>query len=145
MYNLISSHLFQRQSLDQHGFIPDIRIEDALFCAEVAIEHHQEFNFPLWMLNMDMRKAFDTIDHPALIRALRFRGIPEAYVALLFLLYANHMASVNESSNFEYNEESNKETFSAQFYSIASWKLLSTNGEDLLITKVYILRSESRD
>ena len=44
-----------------------------------------------------MRKAFDTIDHPALVRALRSRGLPEAYVSLLALLYANQMASVNGS------------------------------------------------
>ena len=47
---------------------------------------------------MDMRKAFDTIDHPALIRALRSREFPEAYVALLSMLYANQIASVNGSS-----------------------------------------------
>ena len=89
VYNCISNHLFQRQSLDQHGFTPDIRIEDALLCAEVVIEHHQEFQIPLWMLSMDMRKAFDTINHPALIRALRSRGLLEVYVTLLFLLYVN--------------------------------------------------------
>ena len=100
VYNPISYHLFQRQSVDQYGFTPDIRIEDALFCAEVAIEHHQELNLPLWMLSMDMRKAFDTINHPALVRALRSRGLPEAYVSLLALLYANQMASVNGSSKF---------------------------------------------
>ena len=47
VYNRILDKLFQRQSFDQHKFIPDIRIEDTLFCAEVAIEYHQEFNLPL--------------------------------------------------------------------------------------------------
>ena len=78
----ISSHLFQRQSFDQHGFTSDNRIEDALLCAEVAIEHHQEFNLELWMMSMDMRKAFDTIDHKALLRALRSRELPEEYISL---------------------------------------------------------------
>ena len=113
VYNRISTHLFQRQSLDQHGFTPDIRIEDALLCAEVVIEHHQEFQIPLWMLSMDMRKAFDTIDHPALIRALRSRGLPEVYVALLFLLYANQMTSVDGSSKFSVQR---RDTFGALLF-----------------------------
>ena len=43
------------------------------------------------MLSMDMRKAFDTIDHLALVQALRSRGLPESYVSLLSLLlwYSN--------------------------------------------------------
>ena len=38
---------------------------------------------------MDMRKVFDTIDLPALVQALRSRGLPEAYVSLLCVIYAN--------------------------------------------------------
>ena len=52
------------------------------------------------MPSMDMRKAFGTIDHTALIRGQRSGGLPAAYVALIFLLYANQMASVNVSSKF---------------------------------------------
>ena len=71
IYNCISPQLFRHQSWDQHGFTNGIRIEDAFLCAEVAIEHHQEFQLPLWMLSMDMRKAFDTIVHATLMRTLR--------------------------------------------------------------------------
>ena len=45
IYNRISSYLLSRQSLDQHGFTPGIRIEDALLCAEVVIEHHWNSNW----------------------------------------------------------------------------------------------------
>ena len=50
---------------------------------------------------MDMRKAFDIIDHPTLVQALRSRGFPEAYMSLLALLYANKMPSVKGSSKFQ--------------------------------------------
>ena len=56
---------------------------------------------PLWMISMDMRKAFDTIDHIALMRALRSRGLPEKCVSLLSVLYSNQKASVNRSSEFK--------------------------------------------
>ena len=63
-------HLLNYQSWNQHGFKFGIRIEDVILCAEVAIEHHQEFTLFLWMRSMDMRKAFDTSDHVALMQAL---------------------------------------------------------------------------
>ena len=43
IYNRISKHIFDCQCWDQHDFILDIRIEDALLCAEVIFEYHQEF------------------------------------------------------------------------------------------------------
>ena len=101
IYNRISSHRFQVQSFDQHGFTPGIRIEDAILCTEIAMEYHEEFNMPLWRISMDIRKAFDTIDHIALMRALRSRGLPEEYVSLLSVLYSNQKASVNGSSEFK--------------------------------------------
>ena len=84
MYDNISDHLFQRQSVDQHGFTPDIRIEDASRRAEAAIEYHQSFKLSILILSMDMRKAVDIIDHPALVLVLRSGGLQEAYVSLLF-------------------------------------------------------------
>ena len=47
-----------------------------------------------------MREAFDTIDHCALIEALRSRHLPEEYVAFLFSLYINQKTHVNHSSQF---------------------------------------------
>ena len=44
-------------------------MEDAFTCAEVAIGQHQECQLPLWVLSMDMRKAFNTIDPLALTQA----------------------------------------------------------------------------
>ena len=57
---------------------------------------------PLWILSIDMCKAFDTINHHALMQALRSRNLPDEYVALLLLLllYTNQKASVNHSSEF---------------------------------------------
>ena len=51
------------------------------------------------MLNMNMRNAFETIDHPTFERALRSRDLQKAYMLLLLsLLYTNQMASANASS-----------------------------------------------
>ena len=100
IYNRISSQLFGCQSFDQHRFKPDIRIEDVLLYAEIIINTHLEFHMPLWILNIDMRKIFDTIDHPTLVSALRSRELPDVYISLLSILYKNQKASVNGSSKF---------------------------------------------
>ena len=88
------------QSWDQHAFTPKIRIEDALTCAEITIEYALEFQVPLWLLSMDLRKAFDTVDHQALFQSLCLHGISEAYVVLLKALYSNQSGSVHGSQFF---------------------------------------------
>ena len=40
VHDRISILLFRHKSREQHVFIPDIRIEDALLCAEVVFEYH---------------------------------------------------------------------------------------------------------
>ena len=48
IYGRIAPTLFLTQSRGQYGFTPDIRIEDALLCAEIVINNSQELNLPLW-------------------------------------------------------------------------------------------------
>ena len=47
-----------------------------------------------------MRKAFDTIDHSALMQSLRSKGLPEEYISLLTILYADQKGVVNHTSEF---------------------------------------------
>ena len=82
LYNRISPQLFRAQSRDQHAFTPQVPIEDALFCTELSIEYALEFQTSLRLLSMDLRKAFDTIDHDALFASLQLHGIDDGYVSL---------------------------------------------------------------
>ena len=101
LYNRIAPILLRGQSHDQHAFTPDVRIEDALLCAEIIIGNAQEFELPLWLLSMDLRKAFDSINHRKLFQALALHGLDEGYIFLIRLLYANQTASVNGSRIFD--------------------------------------------
>ena len=49
------------QSDDQYGFQKDKRIEDVFCVLENVIGKSIEFQIPLWMVSIDMRKAFDRI------------------------------------------------------------------------------------
>ena len=78
VYNRIAHTLFSWQSEEQHAFTPDKRIEDALLYAEVVTEYSLEFNVPLWLLSMDLRKAFDTISHEQFLLSLGYHGLDPA-------------------------------------------------------------------
>ena len=101
VYNRSSPVLFQHQSRDQHVFTPFVRIEDALLCAECSIQYALEFNVPLWLLSMDLRKAFDTVDHVEVFRVLGRHGLDPACVVLLRKLYSSQTGSVNGSRFFD--------------------------------------------
>ena len=49
---------------------------------------------------MDIQKDFGTFDHLAIVKALRSKGLPDAYISLLYLLNANQSGTVNGSSIF---------------------------------------------
>ena len=100
VYDRISVRLFEYQSRDQHAFTPSVRIEDALLCAEASIQYALEFNVPLWLSSMDLRKAFDTVDHTELFRALGHHGLDPAYIELLKRLYSGQTGSANGSRTF---------------------------------------------
>jgi len=83
LYNRISPTLFGWQSEHQHAFTPNRRIEDALLYAELVIEYSLEFNTPVWLLSMDLRKAFDTVSHEQLLKSLGYHGLDPAYIIIL--------------------------------------------------------------
>ena len=99
-YNRISQHLLRYQSRNHYGFKFGFRIEDALLYSEVAIECHLEFQLPLWILRMDIRNSFDTIEQPAIMQALRSKGLPDEQISLLTILFANQKGIGNHNSKF---------------------------------------------
>ena len=101
VYNRISPILFSYQSWDQHAYTPDFRIEDALLCAESIIADSLEFNVPAWLLSMDLKKTFDSVNHQFLFRALGYHGLQPQYIHLLQLLYRNQSGSVGSSRHFQ--------------------------------------------
>ena len=86
---------------DQFGFRKNKRIENVFVILENLIGKADEWNIPVWMISLDLRKAFDTIKFLPLFAALRRQGVPEAYVQLLGALYEKQKGSVNGSFYFD--------------------------------------------
>ena len=78
-----------------------MHLEDAILYAEIAMTCHEKFNMPLRIITMDIRKAFNTVDHVALIQALRSRELPQEHASLLSISYTNQEVSINRSSEFK--------------------------------------------
>ena len=49
---------------------------------------------------MDMWKAFDSVEHAAVIHALTLHGVPQEYATLIQHLYAGQRGSVHGSRSF---------------------------------------------
>ena len=52
-----------------------------------------EYNVPLWVVTIDLKKAFDRVDHTSLFNALKEQIDPE-YVSLLEKLYETQYGNV---------------------------------------------------
>lgn len=76
-------YLESHQSDDQFGFRRLRRTDDVFIILETVINKLIEFNMPLWMGSIDLRKTFDHIEFRPLFNALRLQGLSEDYVALL--------------------------------------------------------------
>eukprot|EP00973_Karenia_brevis_P081242 11263927-Karenia_brevis.AAC.1 len=82
------------QPVDQAGFRSGFSCDDHLQAMVMLIERSAEFNAPLWVCAIDFRKAFDSIEHLAIWKALRQQGVDERYVTLLIKLYENQVGHV---------------------------------------------------
>ena len=69
--------LESEQSGDSFGVRPGKRI-DGIFCIlEDLIGKAHEWNLPLWLVSLDLSKAFDRDDHEALLCTLRLHGVSD--------------------------------------------------------------------
>ena len=100
LYHRFSPILFDHQSRDQMGFTPGKRIEETLMIAECIASYNIEFNLLVWFVSLDLRSAFDRVDHAAFFDALYQCNLPMGYIAFLQRLYASQRGSVNESQEF---------------------------------------------
>ena len=79
---------------EQAGFRSGYSCADHLHTITQVIEKMNEFKRPLWICAIDFQKAFDTVEHASIWKALLAQGVPSRYVALLQDLYAGQTGQV---------------------------------------------------
>ena len=83
----IEQTLDSAQPEEQHAFRSDRRIEEHLLTACLVIEKTLAANIPIWLVSLDLSKAFDRIRWPSLWQALEAHGVSKHLVWLLQALY----------------------------------------------------------
>ena len=90
-YKLFAYHMLGRmedsleamQPEEQHGFRQGRRIEEHLLTAKVCLQKTLAASAPLWIISLDLSKAFHKIDWNALWSALRQHGTSEHLIWIL--------------------------------------------------------------
>ncbi|CAE7565538.1 unnamed protein product [Symbiodinium natans] len=87
-------------SPDQMGFRPCTGVEHALVVLDSMLGKCAEWGCALWCASLDLRKAFDRVNHESLFAALDAAGMPGAYVSLLRSLYTSQTGAVRDGRPF---------------------------------------------
>ena len=90
----VQDKLVAAQSGDQAGFRPGFSCDDHLFTVSMVVEKCNEYGKPCWMAAIDFKKAFDSIKHERIWRALEARKVHPAYIRVLQALYEDQSAIV---------------------------------------------------
>ena len=101
----IEAPLEQWQPEEQHGFRRNRRIEEHLLTANMVIDKTLLANTPLWIVSLDLSKAFDRVDWKSLWEALRLHGVSPHLIWLLQMTYANQKGQVvsNNDKSHEFD------------------------------------------
>jgi hypothetical protein len=90
----LRKHIAGEQSPDQAGFRPGFGCEDHLFAMAMLGEKCSEFNIRVWVVAVDFKKAFDSVEHESIWEALSELGAPQKYVEALRKLYDGQRGKV---------------------------------------------------
>ena len=94
--NRLAPILERYQSDEQFGFRPSHGTIDALTIFESVVGASIEWQLPLWVVSLDLTKAFDKIEHNVLMRALEDAGVPHGYTILIKSLYYEQFGQIGE-------------------------------------------------
>ena len=90
----VRHHLFEHQWPEQSGFTPKRSTIDRFLALQVLNEHRQEFCQGLLAAEVDLCKAFDSVNRDALWRILGLRGVPPKLTNLMSELYSGTESAV---------------------------------------------------
>ena len=88
IFSCIEHTLDIHQPEEQHGFRSKYRLEEHLVNKTTA------HGIPVWMVSLDLSKAFDRVHWPTLWNALRARGTYDHMIWMLSKLYEGQSGEV---------------------------------------------------
>ena len=96
----IEALLEAHQPEEQHGFRQHRRMDEHLLTATLFLDKAWDKGIPVWIVSLDLSKAFDSVNWNALWLALRDHGVSDHLIWILQLIYSNQLGEVQgEHSN----------------------------------------------
>jgi Reverse transcriptase (RNA-dependent DNA polymerase) len=102
--NRLKFDLDDHQAVNQAGFRHGFSTTDHLFTIQQLMEKCSEYQKTLFLGFVDFQKAFDSVEHVFLWRALKTIGVDDKYIRLLKNIYEKSTASIeleNQSRSFK--------------------------------------------
>ena len=91
----IEKELEWKQPREQAGFRAGFRTSDHLHTLSQLIEKAKEYQFDLCLGFIDYEKAFDSLDHLALLQALEDQITDKKYISLVKAIYKDPSARIH--------------------------------------------------
>lgn len=92
--NRLAKIMDENQPPEQAGFRANYSTIDHIHTINQVIEKTHEFNQRLYVAFIDYKKAFDSIEHNFMLKALENIGINPKYIRILYEIYRNSKAIV---------------------------------------------------
>lgn len=92
--NRITRQLDEAQPIEQAGFRAGFSCIDHIHSVTQVIERCREYKMPLVLTFIDYEKAFDNVEHNAVIKALQEQGINSTYLRVLKECYTDTSTTI---------------------------------------------------
>ena len=92
--NRLKNTLESQQPKEQAGFRRNFSTIDHLFTIDQMIQKCEEYNKKLYLTFIDYTKAFDSVKHESVYRALERQGVEKKYIQVIMEMYGKLKARI---------------------------------------------------
>ena len=97
--DMVRNHQLEHQCPEQSGFTPKRLTIDRILAVRVLTERRREVRQGMLVADVDLCKAFDSVNRNALWRNLGLRGVPRKLINLMSELYSGTESAVRCASS----------------------------------------------
>ena len=105
LFKMVLLSLFDQHLLSdplQFGFKKNSSCNHALFTVNKVIDHHIKHGTTVTICTLDIFKAFDKVNHFALLQLLMDRKLPKCFIGVLLEWFSTSMACVRWNGQYSF-------------------------------------------